>query len=264
MSDTGVLMRMEEAARFASEFIIKEFDRFSPDQMEVKSKNNFVSFVDKEAERRIISVLDGLYPSQVFMGEESSPEAKLGEYTWIIDPLDGTTNFVHHFPLFTISIALLHQKQIVAGLILDPVRDELFTAFSGGGAFLNGKRMTVTSTSSMADSLWALGFPYHHEGKMAKYLQFVEYTISNTHGVRRLGSAAADLAWVAAGRLDGFFEYGLSPWDVAAGALLVKEAGGVVSDFSNGDQYLFGKEIVADNGLLHTEFIDEFRKIYFR
>ena len=198
------------------------------------------------------------------MGEEYSPTAKLGEYTWIIDPLDGTTNFVHHFPLFTVSIALLHHQKLVAGLIYDPIRDEVFSTFAGGGAFLNGKSIKVTSTPHLSESLWAIGFPYHHEDKMTKYLQFVEYTIGNTHGVRRLGSAAADLAWVAAGRLDGFFEYGLSPWDVAAGALLVMEAGGVVSDFSNTEHFLFGKEIVADNGLLHTEFINAFGKFYFQ
>lgn len=261
-SGEDIIRLMQEAARKAGGFILSEFDRFAVDKMETKSTNNFVSYVDKQAEKMIVHELDDAFQGQVFLGEEFSPDAALGEYTWIIDPLDGTTNFVHHFPLFTVSIGLAHFNDIIAGVIYDPVRDEMFSAYKGRGAFLNGEKIRVTTTGKMADSLWAIGFPYHHGGKMADYLKFVEFTISNTHGVRRLGSAAADLAWVAAGRADGFFEYGLSPWDVAAGAIIVKEAGGEVSDFSNGNNFLMGKEIVADNGKIHEEFLGHFRKYY--
>lgn len=261
-SSEQIIQLMQDTARKAGMFIYAEFDRFAVDKIETKSTNNFVSYVDKGAEEIIMFELAEVFPGQVFLGEEFSPDTPLGEFTWIIDPLDGTTNFVHHLPLFTVSIGLANYNNLIAGVIYDPVRDEMFSAYQGRGAFLNNRKIQVTDTEKMSDSLWAIGFPYHHGGKMSDYMKFIEFTVSSTHGVRRLGSAAADLAWVAAGRVDGFFEYGLSPWDVAAGAIIVKEAGGTVSDFGNGSGFLLGKEIVADNGKIHDEFLKQFKIFY--
>ncbi|MPM05637.1 Inositol-1-monophosphatase [bioreactor metagenome] len=234
-------------------------------QNDVKSKglNDFVSFVDKQSEAMLIEELSRIIPNSSFLAEESGEKHTNSEWTWIIDPLDGTTNYIHGIPLYSISIALMKENELFAGVVHEPNLNETFHAVKGEGAFLNGKPIQVTAISSMKDSLWATGFPYHDFDKIDEYMEFIKYSIKHTHGLRRLGSAAIDLVYTAAGRIDGFFEFGLNPWDVAAGALIVQEAGGVVSDFSGNNGFVFNKEIIACNPALYKEFFEKFREIYF-
>lgn len=237
-------------------FIKNERQKFSADNIEVKGKNDFVSYVDKTSERMLIEKLSLLLPESGFIAEEGTSTKKGGLYNWIIDPLDGTTNFIHGIPCFAISIALMRNKELVLGVIHEINFDESFYAWEGSKAYLNEKEIHVSKTASLADSLLATGFPYYDYHKMEEYLKLFSYFMKNTHGLRRLGSAATDLAYVACGRFEGFYEYSLQPWDVAAGAFIVKQAGGKVTDFSGGPDFLFGKEIVAGNSAFFPEFLD--------
>jgi myo-inositol-1(or 4)-monophosphatase len=226
-------------------FIKAEQSKINSNDIEVKNLNSFVSYVDKEAEMQLVSELKTILPEAGFIAEEGT-ETKQGEvYNWIIDPLDGTTNYLHNLPVFAISIALAKNKEMVAGVIYEIGFDEMFTAWKEGGAFLNNKAISVKSTSELQDTLLATGFPYYDFNRLPKYLNLLSDCFQKTRGVRRFGSAAVDLAYVACGRFDGFFEYGLNAWDVAAGALIVQEAGGIVTDFKNGQDHIFGREILA-------------------
>ncbi|MBA3665694.1 MAG: inositol monophosphatase [Bacteroidetes bacterium] len=227
-------------------------DNFTNDKVEIKGLNDLVSYVDKGAEQKIVNELINHFPAG-FIVEENTRSEKL-EYNWIVDPLDGTTNFVHGIPCYAISIALEHKGEIILGVVYEINRDECFYATKGSGSFLNSRQIRVTNTETLKDSLIATGFPIHNFSRIEGYLKTLEFMMRNTHGVRRIGAAAADLCYLACGRVDGFFEYNLNPWDVAAGALIVKEAGGVVHDFSGGANWLFGKEIIASNGLIQSEF----------
>jgi myo-inositol-1(or 4)-monophosphatase len=212
---------------------------------------------DKEAERRIMAQLSALLPGSGFIAEES-PELKPGEFTWVIDPLDGTTNFIHGVPIYCISIGLMHGDETILGVIYEPNLDECFYTWKSAPAFLNGEVIRVSGAATIHESLFATGFPYYDYSQLDDYLSIFRHLLQNSHGVRRLGSAAADLAYVACGRYDGFYEYGLSPWDVNAGGLIVRNAGGIVTDFSGTDNYIFGKQIIASNNSLYTEFIKLF------
>ena len=221
-----------------------------------KGLNQLVSFVDKESEQRLMEGLTSILPGSHFIGEEYNPDSVLGEHpTWIIDPLDGTTNFLHGLPVFAISIALWDAGSLQLGIVHAPAMGETFTAIRGGGAFLNGKPLKLEGEVALSQSLIATGFPYYDFEKMSPYLDLLSELMRGTHGLRRMGSAAIDLAYTAAGRFDAFYEMGLAPWDVAAGALLVEEAGGFVSNFSGGANILFQREIIAAHPSLSQEFL---------
>jgi myo-inositol-1(or 4)-monophosphatase len=251
---------VEMLAKQAGQFIFEASGRFRKGDIETKSDNNFVSWVDKGAEEILVKGLSVILPGSGFVAEENTTAAEILEYTWIVDPLDGTTNFIHGVPIFCVSIGLLHQGEIILGLILEVNSRECFYAWKGGGAWMNGEPIRVTRTLKVKDSLLATGFPYYDYGRLEPFMDMLRYTMQHTRGIRRLGSAAADLAWTACGRFDGFYEYGLSPWDVAGGIIIIKEAGGVVSDFAGGEDYLFGKEIIATNPGIFNEFLAVIRE----
>jgi myo-inositol-1(or 4)-monophosphatase len=240
-------------------FIKNEVDRLNNSDIETKSDNNFVTYVDKQSEERIVNKLSEILPGSGFIAEEN-PLLQTKEFTWIIDPLDGTTNFIHGVPVYSISIGLMDKNEMIIGVIYEINLKECFYTWKGEPSYLNGNPIRVTATEKLADTLFATGFPYYDYGRLDPYLNFFKYMMQHTHGIRRLGSAAADLAYVACGRFDGFYEYGLSPWDVAAGALIVKNAGGDVSDFRGGNDYIFGKEIIASNSNIYQEFLEAFKK----
>lgn len=237
-------------------FIRSEQKKFSTNSIEVKGKNDFVSYVDKSAEMQLVEALSKLLPESGFIAEEGTSNKKGDLYNWIIDPLDGTTNFIHGIPCFAISIALMRNEELILGVIYEINLDECFYAWEGSNAFLNGKEIHVSKAATLADSLIATGFPYYDYSRMDDYMKLFNYFMKHTHGLRRLGSAATDLAYVACGRFDGFYEYSLQPWDVAAGAFIVKQAGGKVTDFSGKNNFIFGKEIVAGNSSCFEEFLN--------
>ncbi len=241
--------------RSTAGFIRQEAATFDRGKIEHKGVHDLVSYVDQETERRLVAGLRQLLPEAGFITEEGTtgPDTHSEEFVWIIDPLDGTTNFVHGLPVYSISVALLHQKELVVGVVHEVNRDESFRAVRGGGAFCNDQPIHVTDIPDLNSALIATGFPYKDFGKMDKFLQILGAFFSRTHGVRRLGSAAVDLAYVAAGRCEGFFEFNLNAYDVAAGILLVREAGGRVTQFLVDGDPLFSGEVVASNGHLHTE-----------
>ncbi len=241
-------------AEATGSFVMQEFKRFNHKAIEYKGPNDLVSYVDKTAERLIVDGLSALVSGAGFITEEVQNRPVGDRYNWIVDPLDGTTNFSHGLPCFCISIALLDEKEVVCGVVYELNAGEMFSAWKNGGAYMNGKKIHVSSIDSLSHSLLATGFPYHDYSRMNSFMGVFDYCMRHTHGLRRLGSAAADLAYVACGRLEGFFEYGLNSWDVAAGVLLVKEAGGSVSDFGGNENYLNGKEIIACNKGIFSEF----------
>ena len=226
-------------------FIKNELGKVGHEEVETKELNSLVSYVDTTAEKRLVAGLSALLPGSAFLTEEETVARSDAEFRWIIDPLDGTTNFLHQLPCFAVSVALEHRGETVLGIVHEVNRAEQFYAWKGGGAWLNGRPIHVSKTTDLKDSVIATGFPYRDFRQMEKYLDAFRFFMKNTRGIRRFGAAAVDLAWVACGRFEVFFEYGLSPWDVAAGILLVKEAGGKTSDFSGGNGCLFGGEIIA-------------------
>ncbi|MBL0104311.1 MAG: inositol monophosphatase [Bacteroidetes bacterium] len=237
-------------------FILEERKKFQSSSIEKKGHNDLVSYVDKTSEQQIVKRLKELLPESGFITEEKTESRKGDVYNWIIDPLDGTTNFIHGIPCFCISIALTMNDELVLGVVHELNLDECFSAVKDGGAFLNGKAIHVSQIDKLSDSLIATGFPYHDYDRMKPYMEVFDWCMRNTHGLRRLGSAAADLAYVACGRFESFYEYGLNAWDVAGGAIIVKEAGGVVTDFSGGNNFVFGAELIASNAKVAKEMTD--------
>lgn len=228
---------------------------FDLDKVSDKGLNQLVSYVDVEAEKQLVNGLGQIMPEAGFITEEDTSDIGRKTYNWIIDPLDGTTNFIHGVPVFSVSVALALEEEIQVAAVYEIGRNELFHAVRGEGAFCNGLAIKVTNETKLKNSLMATGFPYYDFEQMEAYLNVLKHLMQTTHGLRRMGSAAVDLAYVACGRFEGFFEYGLNPWDVAGGILLVQEAGGTVSDFKNESDYLFGKSIVADNTGIHKELM---------
>jgi myo-inositol-1(or 4)-monophosphatase len=222
-----------------------------------KRHNDFVTEVDHAAERAVIEVLHRAYPDHAILAEESgaSGGSQESEYTWIIDPLDGTTNFIHGFPQYAVSIALKHKNLITQGVIYDPTKNELFTASRGRGAYLNERRLRVSKRPQLAEALIGTGFPFRDLHSLDEYLAMFRELTVRTAGLRRAGAASLDIAYVAAGRLDGFWEMGLSAWDMAAGALLVKEAGGLVGDFSGESGYLDSGRIICGNPKIFAQLL---------
>ena len=233
------------AARAAGNVITRNMDRIDRLTIEVKAKNDFVSQVDREAEEKIIAELRQYYPDHAILAEESGDSRGNSDYQWIIDPLDGTTNFLHGFPQFAVSIGLLHRNRLEVGVVFDPVKNEMFTAARGEGAQLNDRRIRVTPLKGLDGALIGTGFPFRHPQHLDAYLESFRAIHTQVAGIRRAGSAALDLAYVAAGRMDGFWELGLNSWDMAAGALLVREAGGIVTDFDGEGEYLDTGTIIA-------------------
>jgi myo-inositol-1(or 4)-monophosphatase len=244
-----------KAARKAGSIITRA--SFDVDKLTVRSKqkNDFVSEVDHAAEDAIISVLREAYPDHGFLGEESGYHDKQAEYLWVIDPLDGTTNFLHGLPQYCVSIALQHKGALMQAVIFDPNRNELFTATKGAGAYLNDRRIRVSKADRLENALIGTGFPFREVVNLDDYVRMLKNVMRTCSGVRRPGAAALDLAWVACGRMDGFFELGLSPWDMAAGALLIREAGGLVGDLDGDEKYLESGRIVAGNAKLFSPLL---------
>lgn len=237
-------------------YILEEYNHFAENDIEVKGLNNFVTYVDKTSEKKLVNQLKQLLPGSGFLTEEKTIQTEKKKFTWIIDPLDGTTNFIHRVPFFSISIALQEEERTVLGIVYEPNSGECFHTWKNSPAFLNTKPITTTQTNLLADALIATGFPYSDFGMLPQYLELLNHLLQNSHGIRRLGSAALDLAYVACGRFDVFYEYGLNPWDVAAGAFLVQQAGGKTSDFSGKENYIFGKEIIASNKKIFDKFLN--------
>jgi myo-inositol-1(or 4)-monophosphatase len=247
---------IEIIAKQTAEYIMKESLCFDISIVERKGLNDFVSYVDLGAEKMLVGNLGRLLPEAGFNVEESTSVKKGTRYCWIVDPLDGTTNFLHGVHPFSVSIALKEYDEIVAGVVYEAGGMESFTGWKNGGAWLNGKRIKVSKAQKLSDSLVATGFPFKDFTRLSSYLKCLEHMMRNTHGVRRMGSASVDLAYVACGRFDAFFEYGLNLWDVAAGILLLREAGGRISDFSGNEKDVSGIEIIAANNLMYSEFLE--------
>lgn len=242
-----ILTNTIEITKEVGNFIRNEQSKITANIVENKGIHDFVTYVDKTAEKKLVEQLSELIPEAGFITEEKTVNKKGDTYNWIIDPLDGTTNYIHGLNPVAISIALQKDKKTILGVVYEIFLDECFYAIKDKPAFLNGKKIEVTKTDKVKNSLIATGFPYYDYDKLPQFMQTLSYFMQNSHGLRRLGSAATDLAYVACGRFEAFYEYSLKVWDVAAGAFIVQQAGGKVSDFSGGDNYLFGKEIIAAN-----------------
>jgi myo-inositol-1(or 4)-monophosphatase len=251
----NICAEIEKAAHTAGEFIRQESERFDITLTETKGLHNFVSYVDKGSEKMLVEILGALLPEAGFLTEEGTIEKTGIRYCWVIDPLDGTTNFLHGLPPYAISIGLMDYDEVIAGVIYDVNGKETFTAWKGGGAWLNGKPIHVSKAPTVADSLVATGFPYTEFDRLEKFMGTLTYFCKNSHGIRRFGSAAIDLAYVACGRVDVFYEYGLHPWDIAAGIILVREAGGCFSDFAGNEKNFSGDDVLASNSLVYREVL---------
>ena len=245
-----ITTQVAKLSRHTGEFVRKAAAEFNRDSIEYKGLNDMVSYVDKETEVRLVEGLRKILPEAGFIAEEGTvQQADNQEFSWIIDPVDGTTNYMHGLPVFAISIALQQNDKIISGVVYEINRDECFTAWLGGGAYLNEKPIKVSSAKYLKDSLIATGFPYYDFELMDNYINILKELMRKSHGLRRFGAAAVDLAYTACGRFEGFFEYNLKPWDVAAGTLIVQEAGGKVTDFKGGDDFVFGRELIAGCGM---------------
>lgn len=250
-----------ELTHKAGTFILKEKGRFNSSDIQKKGFNDLVSYVDKTSEKQLVKGLQQILPGSGVLGEEGGGNFD-NKYTWVIDPLDGTTNFIHKLPCFAVSIALYENKTPIIGVVNELNFKECFSAVKGKGAKVNGKKIKVSPQKKLGDSLIATGFPYNDFGLQDEYMELFKHLMKTTQGIRRIGSASVDLCYVAMGRFEAFYEYGLKPWDVSGGALIVAEAGGRLSDFNGGKDYLFGKSIVATNGYLHKPFMEIIRKYF--
>jgi myo-inositol-1(or 4)-monophosphatase len=251
-----------EAATAAGRIIRERFSEKKPISVERKGLHDFVTAVDREAEAAVLGHLKDRFPDHTVMAEEGSPEAAAADYRWIVDPLDGTTNFIHGVPVFAVSVALEGPGGLLAGVIHDPIRDETFHAHRGGGARLNGEPIRCSRPAGAHEALVATGFPFRELTRVDRYLRAFEAFIRTTAGLRRAGSACLDLAYTACGRYDGFWEIGLSRWDIAAGVLIVREAGGKVTDVVGGDTQLDTGDIVAAGEDFHATVLEVTRAAF--
>jgi len=225
-------------------------------EISYKGTVDLVTNFDTQAQRMIIDHISSRFPDHDYLAEEGLSQKKGAEFRWVIDPLDGTTNYAHSFPVFTVSIALEKKGEVILGLVYDPMREEMFSAVKGEGAFLDRKEIKVSTVDDLDKSLLATGFPYDIRTSEVNNIAHFNNFLTRAQGIRRCGSAAMDLCYVACGRFDGFWELKLSPWDVAAGTLIVQEAGGRISDFRNEEFTIFGSEVLASNGLIHQKMVD--------
>ncbi|RWE08957.1 MAG: inositol monophosphatase [Mesorhizobium sp.] len=261
MARSAILNVMVQAAMKAGRSLSRDFGEVQNLQVSMKGPGDYVSQADRKAEDILFTELSKARPGYAFLMEERGLiEGDDGQHRWIVDPLDGTTNFLHGIPLFAISIALERQGQIVAGVVYNPAMDELYTAERGGGAFMNDRRLRVAGRTKLIDTVIGCGVPHLGRGQHGNFLVELRNVMAEVSGVRRLGSASLDLAYVAAGRMDGFWETGLSAWDVAAGVLLIREAGGFISDFAGGQNMLDGGSIVAGNEIIQRALLKTVRK----
>jgi len=244
-----------EIAAEAGRYIMSEADQFDASSVSLKGVNDFVTHVDRGSEQLLVTRLGKLIPSAGFVVEENTSTAAGEKYRWIVDPLDGTTNFIHRVHPFAISIALAEDDKILSGVVHEASGREVFHAWEGGGAYLNGKKIKVSSNGTLGSGFIATGFPYNDFTRLQGYLDTLSYLMKNCVGVRRMGAASVDLSYVACGRFEAFFEYGLKQWDIAAGSVIITEAGGMVSDFSGKSDLLTGKEFIASNSLVHPEML---------
>ncbi len=252
-----ICRKAAQAVRDVGQWQLAEQQRVGRADIVLKGHNSLVSYVDKTSEERLVERLQALWPGCAFLTEEQTVAQGSAEVQWIIDPLDGTTNYLHGLPCFAISVALQVAGKLVAGVVYGPAQDELFVAWQGGGAWCNGRRVRVRANDRLAEALLATGFPYHDYRFVEPYLRALQHFMRHTRGLRRWGAAAIDLAWTACGRYDGFFEYGLNCWDVAAGIVLVREAGGLVSDFEGDVRGASsGQQIVAASPAVHRAMLE--------
>lgn len=249
------------AAIAAGEILLEYFGKIKKEQVITKRQGDFVTFVDKRAEKKIIEIICDRFPQHQILGEESGKGGKEGEFCWIVDPLDGTTNYIHGFPMFSVSIAAKKEDQPIVGVVYDPLRNDTFIAQKGKGSYLNGNRIEVSSTKNFADAFLATGFPFREKEILKIYMECFEEIFKRAGGMRRVGSAALDLCYTACGCFDGFWEFQLSPWDIAAGELILKEAGGIVSDFHGRDDYLVSGNIIGANPYIHRELVEIIEKV---
>ncbi len=244
----------------AGVFIRKESRSFDTSRIEFKGRSNdLVSYVDKETEKALVAGLRTILPQAGFIGEEGASEEGQNGLQWVIDPLDGTTNFLHGLPSFSISVALIQHQTLLIGVVYEINLDECFYAWKDGGAYLNGNKISISPVKEMKKALIATGFPYSMRGKTHEYFEIIKNMVNESHGLRRLGSAAVDLCYVACGRFEAYFEFNIHIWDIAAGVLIVQEAGGQVTDYSGGNDYLHGKELLAA-GAIHAEALTIIQK----
>src|SRR3984893_9706021 len=248
-----------EIAREAGALLANYFERRGG--VELKGEFDLVTEADRASEKLVVEKLRSYFPSHAIVAEEGSGHPGSSEYRWYVDPLDGTTNFAHSFPMFNVTLGLERAGEIIAGVVYDPVRQEMFTAECGAGAYLNNHRIRVSAVKRLEDSLGSTGFPSRKRHLNAN-IHFYHQMAMATHGVRRGGSAAIDLAYVACGRLEAFWEFGLNPWDLAAGVLLVTEAGGRCTDMKGGPHKLTGPDLLTDNGGIHQETVDLFGEVF--
>lgn len=257
-----ILDQVIEVSKKAGAFIREERQKFDPDKIEYKGLNDMVSYVDKTAEQIIVTALEAILPEAGFITEEQTKTNIAERFNWIIDPLDGTTNFIHGVPSFSVSIALKEYDELVLGVVYEVNLDECFYAIKGQPAYLNGKVIHVSNKPKVADSLIATGFPYYDFTKQAAYIELFTELMKSCHGLRRLGSAAVDLAYTACGRFDAFYEYNLNAWDIAAGVVIVRQAGGEVINYKGGNEVMDNRELLATNGKITGELLAVVQKYF--
>jgi len=255
MNYSDITQSVADIAQTTGEWLKSLTGTLQQNMISEKGQMDFVTEIDKESEKRLIRDLSAILPESGFIAEEGTSTVRGRKFNWIIDPIDGTTNFIHGVFPFSISIALMENEELVSGVIYDPLHGECFSACKNGPALLNGQVIQVSSRPMLSDSLLATGFPYNDFSLLEPYMGSLRELMASTHGIRRLGSAAMDLAYVACGRYDGFWEYHLKPWDVAAGTLIIRQAGGQVTDFFGGNNFLYGETFLASNKLIHQEFL---------
>ncbi|MDB5285781.1 MAG: inositol monophosphatase [Mucilaginibacter sp.] len=262
MKLSQIISQVIDVSKEAGQFIRQERKTFNPDRIEYKGLNDLVSYVDKTAEEKIVAGLELILPKAGFITEEKTRN-KLGHrYNWVIDPLDGTTNFIHGLPTFSVSIALQEYDEPILGVIYEVNQDECFYAHQDAPAYLNGTEIRVSNRPTIADSLIATGFPYYDFTKQQAYIELFTELMRNCHGLRRLGSAAVDLAYTACGRFEGFYEYNLNAWDIAAGIVIVKQAGGEVVNFKGGPEVINTRELLATNSKITGEMLQYIQKYF--
>ncbi|KAF0182363.1 MAG: myo-inositol-1(or 4)-monophosphatase [Nitrospirae bacterium] len=250
------------AAERAGELILRHLGTLKRSEIDNKEAADYVTAVDRASEQLIIDTIRSRFPDHRILAEESLHEEEDDGYRWIIDPLDGTTNYIHAIPVFGVSIALQYRGRIIAGVVYDPRKQECFTALRGGGSYLNGSRIEVPNNALLADALIATGFPFKQRELIDPYLQAFRRIFLRVSDLRRAGAASLDLAYVGCGRCDGFFEIGLKPWDVAAGSLIIRESGGVITDFGGGADYLHTGNIVAGSPTIYAALLEEIRAVF--
>jgi myo-inositol-1(or 4)-monophosphatase len=261
-SDNAYMRAAVDAATRAGRIITANLGGLSRRDISSKQASDFVTRVDRESEAVIVEEIRARFPGHSFLAEESFRDDETGGFRWIIDPLDGTTNFIHTYPVFSVSIALQQGGDTILGVVFDPMRDEIFTARKHGGAFLNGRPIAVSSVDALQSALVTTGFPFRAKGMIDHYLTLFRSVFTQVSDLRRAGSAALDLAYLACGRCDCFFEIGLSPWDIAAGGLLISEAGGIITDFAGRNRHLSTGNVVAANPSLHPLVLAEVQAVF--